>query len=171
MKSVHILGNCKVEIAEYPMPEPKENEVLVKVTASGVCGGEMHSFRGPNAMDMNGGHEVAGIIADPHGHPQWEEGERVGIFTLGGCGKCRWCRQGRDTFCAEVGTPRACHSEYIAVKANAMVKLCDDVSASVAVLLCGDGLGGPMAGRSAPAWARAMSRACSAAGRLASGWC
>jgi len=146
MKSVHILGNCKVEIAEYPMPEPKENEVLVKVTASGVCGGEMHSFRGPNAMDMNGGHEVAGIIADPHGHPQWEEGERVGIFTLGGCGKCRWCRQGRDTFCAEVGTPRACHSEYIAVKANAMVKLCDDVSASVAVLLCGDGLGVPYGG-------------------------
>jgi threonine dehydrogenase-like Zn-dependent dehydrogenase len=146
MKAVHILGNSKVEIAEYPMPEPKDNQVLVKVTASGICGGEMHGFRGEKAMDMNGGHEVAGIIADPNGHPQWEEGDRVGVFTLQGCGKCRWCRQGRDTFCAEVGTPSATHAEYITSRANAMVKLPDDVSFPVAVLLCGDGLGVPYGG-------------------------
>ncbi len=146
MKAVRILGNKQVEIAEFPMPKPDENEVLVKVTASGVCGGEMHAFRGENAMDMNPGHEVSGIIADPNGHAQWEEGDRVGIFTLQGCGKCRWCRQGRDTFCAEVGTPSACHSQYITSRANAMVKLPDDVSAAVAVLLCGDGLGVPYGG-------------------------
>ncbi|HJN18352.1 MAG TPA: zinc-binding dehydrogenase, partial [Armatimonadota bacterium] len=146
MKAVHILGNKQVEIAEYPMPVPAENEVLVKVTASGVCGGEMHSFRGENAMDMNGGHEVSGIIADPNGHAQWEEGDRVGVFTLQGCGKCRWCRRGSDTFCAEVGTPSATHAQYITSRANAMVKLPDDVSAAVAVLLCGDGLGVPYGG-------------------------
>lgn len=146
MKSVHILGNRKVEIAEYPMPEPKENEVLVRVTASGVCGSEMPAFRGEKAMAMNGGHEVVGVVADPNGHPQWEEGDRVGIFTLGGCGKCRWCRMGKDTFCPEVSTPPACHSEYVAPRANAMVKLPDDVSDAVAVLLCGDGLGVPYGG-------------------------
>ena len=143
MKAVHILGGGKVEIAEYPMPEPKENEVLVKVTASGVCGSEMGWVRGDNAMEMNAGHEVAGIVADPNGHPQWEEGDRVGVFTLQGCGKCRWCRAGQDTFCAEVGTPSATHAQYITSKANAMVKLPDDVSFPVAVLLCGDGLGVP----------------------------
>ena len=84
MRSVHLLGNRQVEIAEYPTPEPKDNEVLVKVTASGVCGGEMHSFRAEGPMEMNGGHEVAGIIADPNGHPQWQAGDRVGVFTLGG---------------------------------------------------------------------------------------
>lgn len=143
MKALHILGNSQVEIAEYPMPVPDEDQVLVKVTASGVCGGEMHSFRGPDPLDMNGGHEVAGIIADPNGHPQWEEGDRVGVFTLQGCGKCRWCRRGQDTFCAQVECPSATHAEYIVSRANAMVKLPEDVSFPVAVLLCGDGLGVP----------------------------
>ena len=148
MRAVHILGNRQLEIAEFPMPEPNEDQVLVKVTASGVCGSEMHGFRGENAQAMNGGHEVAGIIADPNGHPQWEEGDRVGVFTLQGCGKCRWCRMGRDTFCAQVGSPSATHAEYITSRATAMVKLPDDVSNPVAVLLCGDGLGVPYGGTS-----------------------
>jgi len=143
MKAVHILGNSQVEIAEYPLPVPEADQVLVKVTASGICGGEMHRFRGPEPMDMNGGHEVAGIVADPNGHPQWEEGDRVGVFTLQGCGKCRWCRRGQDTFCAQVKGPSATHAEYIVSRANAMVKLPEDVSFPVAVLLCGDGLGVP----------------------------
>jgi len=143
MRAVHILGNGKVQIDEYPMPVPNENQVLVKVTASGVCGSEMGAVRGEKGMEMNGGHEVAGIIADPNGHAQWEEGDRVGVFTLQGCGKCRWCRIGKDTFCSEVGTPSATHAEYCVSKAASMVKLNDDVSNPVAVLLCGDGLGVP----------------------------
>ena len=143
MRAVHLLGNGKVQIDEYPMPVPNENQVLVKVTASGVCGSEMGAVRSENGMDSNGGHEVAGVIADPNGHAQWEEGDRVGVFTLQGCGKCRWCRIGKDTFCAEVGTPSATHSQYTLSKAASMVKLPEDISFPVAVLLCGDGLGVP----------------------------
>jgi len=143
MKAVHILGNSKLEIAEFPTPTLTEDRVLVKVMASGVCGSEMHGFRGPDPSPMNAGHEVAGVIADPNGHPQWEEGDRVGVFTLQGCGKCRWCRQGQDTFCADVSGPSPSHSEVITARANALVKLPDDVSFPVAVLLCGDGLGVP----------------------------
>jgi threonine dehydrogenase-like Zn-dependent dehydrogenase len=143
MKAVHILGNKQLEIAEFPTPTPKDDQVLVQVTASGVCGGEMHGFRGPDPSPLNSGHEVAGIIADPNGHPQWEEGDRVGVFTLQGCGKCRWCRRGEDTFCADVGCPSATHAEYITSRAKAMVKLPMDVSFPAAVLLCGDGLGVP----------------------------
>ncbi len=143
MKALHVLGNGKVEIDEFPMPELKENQVLVKVVASGVCGSEMGSIRGEKPMDMNSGHEVSGIVADPNGHAQWEEGDRVGVFTLQGCGKCRWCRMGQDTFCAEVGVPSSTHAEYCSSKANSLVKLPDDVSAPLATLLCADGLGVP----------------------------
>lgn len=143
MKAVHLLGRGRVEIAEYPLPQPQADQVLVKVVASGICGGEMHGFRGPEPLAMNQGHEVSGIVADPNGHPQWQEGDRVGVFTLQGCGKCRWCRRGQDTFCAEVGGPSPAHAEYVVSRAHSLVKLPEDVSCSAAVLLCGDGLGVP----------------------------
>jgi threonine dehydrogenase-like Zn-dependent dehydrogenase len=143
MEAVHILGNKRLEIGEFPRPTPREDQVLVRVMASGICGGEMHGFRGPEPQGMNGGHEVAGVIADPNRHPQWEEGDRVGVFVLQGCGKCRWCRQGKDTFCAEVGGGSPTHAEYCTARANALAKLPEDVSFPQAVMLCGDGLGVP----------------------------
>lgn len=143
MRAVHILGHGQVELDEFPMPEPAEDQVLIRVTASGICGSEMGAVQGERPMQMNGGHEAAGVVADPNGHPQWEEGDRVGIFTLQGCGKCRWCRAGQDTFCAHVTTPSATHSEFCTARAHALVKLPGDVSNPVAVLLCADGLGVP----------------------------
>jgi len=143
MKALHLLGNGNVEIAEYPVPQPDETQVLVRVAASGVCGSEMGAVRGDNGMEMNAGHEVSGVIADPNGHAQWQEGDRVGVFTLQGCGKCHWCRAGQATFCDQVGTPSATHSEYCVSKAHSLVSLPEDVSMPIAVLLCGDGLGVP----------------------------
>ena len=143
MRAVHFMGKGKVEIAEYPTPEPQDDEVLVKVGASGVCGSEMGSVKSDGGMEMNAGHEVAGVVADPNGNARWEKGDRVGVFSLQGCGKCRWCRAGQDTFCDQVRTPSATHAQYITSRASSMVKLPDDVSLSAAVLLCGDGLGVP----------------------------
>jgi threonine dehydrogenase-like Zn-dependent dehydrogenase len=143
MKAVHLAGKGKIEIAEYPMPELKEDQVLVKVTASGVCGSEMGAARSDSGHAMNPGHEVTGIIADPNGHAQWQEGDRVIIFTLQGCGDCAWCRSGRDTFCSQVTTPSSTHAEYCSSRAHAMVKVPEGISDEVAVLLGGDGLGVP----------------------------
>ena len=143
MKTVRMLGNRKVEVVDVPEPTPAENEVLVKVTASALCGSEMGGYHGPDAMETNGGHEVSGVIADPNGHPQWKEGDRVGVFTLQGCGDCHWCRQGKDTYCADIAIVSPTHSEYVTSRANAMVKLPDDVSNTLAALICGDGLGVP----------------------------
>ena len=92
MLTVKLLGNKRLEIGEAPDPKPAPDEVLIQVKASGVCGGEMHGFRAEKGSGGNGGHEVAGVVADPNGHPQWAAGDEVVIFTLQGCGKCRWCR-------------------------------------------------------------------------------
>lgn len=143
MLAVHVLGHGKIEIAEFPTPEPAENEVLVRVAASGVCRGELHGLRADGPSPMNGGHEVAGIVADPNGHARWKEGDPVVVFTLQGCGKCRWCRAGQDTFCAEVSAPAATHAQYVTSKATGMAPLPDDISFPVAVMLGGDGLGVP----------------------------
>ena len=143
MKAVHMLGNSQVEVIEYPVPTPAAEHVLVRVGASGICGGEIKGYRAPDPQPMNGGHEVAGTVEDPNGHPQWDAGDRVGIFTIQGCGYCRWCRQGRDTFCDQVGVPASTHAEYTISRATGMVKLPEDISFELGVMLCGDGLGVP----------------------------
>lgn len=143
MLAVHFLGNSKVELAEYPMPELQPHQVLVEVRASGICGSEMHSVRGPEPSPMNGGHEVSGIVADPNGHPQFAVGDRVGVFVLQGCGICRWCRQGKDTFCEKMGGTTPTHSQFVASSAHGLTRLPDDVPFEIAVLLTADGLGVP----------------------------
>lgn len=143
MKGVRLLGNSQVEIADLPDPKPDADQVLIRVTASGVCGGEVKAYKGEKAMESNPGHEVAGIVEDPNGHPQWQKGDRVGIFTLQGCGYCRWCRMGKNDFCKEVKTPRATHSEFTCSRATAMVKLDDTMDDGLAVLIFGDGMGVP----------------------------
>lgn len=143
MKGVRFLGNSQVEVTDLPDPKPEADQVLIKVTASGICGGEVKAYKGEKAMDANPGHEVAGIVEDPNGHAQWQKGDRVGIFTLQGCGYCRWCRMGKNDFCASVKIPRATHSEYTCSRATAMVKLDDDIDNPMAVLIFGDGMGVP----------------------------
>ena len=143
MRGVRLLGNCEVEIADLPDPVPSEEQVIVQIKASGICGGEVHAYRGEDAMASNPGHEGAGVIADPNGHPQWEAGDRVGIFVLQGCGKCRWCRAGKDTFCEKVSGPSPTHCEYSVSRANALMQLPDDITFPIATLLCGDGIGVP----------------------------
>ena len=144
MLSIKLLGNKKLEIAEVPNPTPAKDEVLIKVKASGVCGGEMPGFRAEKGSGTNDGHEVAGAVADPNGHAQWRKGDEVVIFTLQGCGKCRWCRQGKDTFCHDVRGPKAAHSQFITARAGSMARKPADISFPLAVLLGGDGLGVPM---------------------------
>jgi len=143
MKGVRFLGNCKVEVADLPDPKPEPDQVLIKITASGICGGEIKRYKKDEAMDANPGHEVAGIVEDPNGHPQWQKGDRVGIFTLQGCGYCRWCRMGKNDFCSDIKVPQATHSEYTCSRATGIVKLDDDIDNPLAVLIFGDGMGVP----------------------------
>lgn len=143
MQAVHFLGNGKVAIEEFPVPQPDEDQVLLRVMASGICGSELHSVRSEQGNAMNSGHEVCGVIEDPNGHPQWQKGDRVCVFTLQGCGVCQWCLQGKDTFCNNLKFMSPTHSQFCTSRARAMVKLPDDVPFEVGVLLGADGLGVP----------------------------
>lgn len=143
MRGVRFLGNGKVEIADLPDPKLEKGDVLVKVKASAICGSELGAYRGPNAMNGNGGHEAMGVVADPNGSKRFREGDRVGAAALQGCGNCFWCLQGKSDFCKEVGVISNAHSEFVVSKEIWLHPLADDIDDATGVLLAGDGLGVP----------------------------
>jgi len=143
MKAVKLLGNSKVTVAEFPTPEPEDGQVLIRVTASGLCGSELKSLRAEKESPSNGGHEVVGIVEDPCGSSRLAKGDRVGVHAVWGCGKCRWCVMGQYTYCDDRGGLGGAHAEWICAPDHCCLRLPDDVPFDVGVLLSGDGLGVP----------------------------
>jgi 2-desacetyl-2-hydroxyethyl bacteriochlorophyllide A dehydrogenase len=85
-----------------PMPEPRDDEVLIRVKKVGVCGTDMHIFRGtqpylsyPRVM----GHEVAGIVARAPRSSTLREGTTVAIIPYIACGACQACSRGKPNCC------------------------------------------------------------------------
>ena len=95
----------KVEIREFPVPEPGPGQVLVRMQASGLCHTDIHAAAGDWPVKPNPpftpGHEGVGIIekAGP-GATLHQPGERVAIAWLGkACGHCSYCVDGWETLC------------------------------------------------------------------------
>jgi alcohol dehydrogenase, propanol-preferring len=90
---------------ERPAPEPRPNEIRVRVTACGVCRTDLHLAVGelaPKHPAVVPGHEVVGVV-DAVGSDcvRFRIGDRAGIAWLRHtCGRCRWCRRGQENLCA-----------------------------------------------------------------------
>ncbi|QYN36664.1 zinc-dependent alcohol dehydrogenase family protein [Pseudonocardia sp. DSM 110487] len=87
-----------------PDPDPGPGEVRVRVTACGVCRTDLHLAEGdlaPRRPRTVPGHEVVGVVEEAGpGADRFAPGERIGIAWLRGtCGRCRWCRTGRENLC------------------------------------------------------------------------
>jgi propanol-preferring alcohol dehydrogenase len=119
--------------------------VVVRLRASGLCGSELHGYRGAAAMEdpPNGGHEPAGEVVDASRSRRWRVGDRVGIHAVWGCGQCGWCVQGIYTFCDARTVIGGAHAELAAAPDHVLVALPEDVDFAAGTLLAGDGLGVP----------------------------
>lgn len=97
------------ELKEVPTPEPGPGEVLLKVAGSGACHSDVglfHEFE----SDPNGlltppfvlGHEASGWVeAVGEGVTGFEQGDAYLVYGPIGCGRCRACSRGQDTYCAD----------------------------------------------------------------------
>jgi propanol-preferring alcohol dehydrogenase len=87
--------------AELPDPEPAEGEILVSVSACGVCRTDLHIVDGELTepkLPLVPGHQVVGRAVTAG--ERFAEGELVGIPWLGWtCGTCRYCLSGRENLC------------------------------------------------------------------------
>lgn len=91
---------------ERPRPVPGPGEVLVRVSHVGVCGTDLKIRAGAMGLDVVPlvmGHEVAGVVAElGPGVQGLAPGDRVTVNFYVTCGRCGFCRAGRETLCLEV---------------------------------------------------------------------
>jgi 2-desacetyl-2-hydroxyethyl bacteriochlorophyllide A dehydrogenase len=110
MLGARLYGAEDLRLERLAIPSPGEREVLVRVGACGICGSDLHLFRGadPWAAGFAGprplGHETAGVVsaAGPRAG-RFRPGDRVAIeppFSIG-CGSCPSCHEGRTNLCSE----------------------------------------------------------------------
>jgi S-(hydroxymethyl)glutathione dehydrogenase/alcohol dehydrogenase len=102
---MHEPGRLVVE--ELEQDEPRAGEVGVRMTAVGVCGTDLHSYKGewdrPTPIVL--GHEGAGVVeAAGSGVTTVREGDRVVLSWAPACGECGPCRRGRPAACGPLST-------------------------------------------------------------------
>jgi alcohol dehydrogenase, propanol-preferring len=87
--------HAPLEVEERPVLEPRDdNEVVVRVLASGVCHSDLHVVEGyfPSPLPLILGHEIAAEVEDVG---------NVLVYTPWGCGNCRFCRAGDEMICPD----------------------------------------------------------------------
>jgi L-iditol 2-dehydrogenase len=103
MKAARLYAVGDLRLADEPAPEPGPGESLVKVTAVGICGSDLHWWGEAGIGDARLahplvlGHEAAGVIEDGP-----DRGRRVAIDPAIPCGSCRPCRDGYRNLCLRI---------------------------------------------------------------------
>ena len=104
MLAAFYAGPQRIEVREVLTPRPGPGEVLVRVRACGICGSDLHFYRGelPAFPNNSPGHEFAGEIAELGDKAQgWSPGQRVLVEPLWVCRECEYCRAGDHQLCRQ----------------------------------------------------------------------
>lgn len=141
MKAARLHGTGDLRVAEEPVPEPGPGMTLVRVTAVGICGSDLHWWDEAGIGDARLdrplvlGHEAAGVVADGP-----RRGERVAIDPAIPCEHCRQCRDGYRNLCPNVrfaghGTNDGAMREFLPWPTQRLHRLPDALSAADGAML------------------------------------
>ncbi len=107
-----------LEMIELLSPKPGPDEVLIKVSACGVCHTELDEIEGrtaPSFYPIILGHQVTGRIVELGADVKTVKvGDRIGVaWIFSSCGKCNYCNSGNENLCPEFrATGRDVHGGY-----------------------------------------------------------
>lgn len=95
-----------LELVELPEPVPAEREILIRVSACGVCHTELDEIEGrtpPPSLPIILGHQVVGVVEQlGRNAGRFRVGERVGVaWIYSACGQCQFCLAGNENLCAQ----------------------------------------------------------------------
>ncbi len=140
-----------LQMSELPDPVPRDNEILVRVSACGVCHTELDEIEGrtpPPRFPIVLGHQIIGRVVTVGSFvTRFHGGERVGVaWIYSACGQCVYCRSGRENLCEQfLATGRDAHggyAEYLTISEDFAYRLPEIFSdAEAAPLLCAGAIG------------------------------
>lgn len=143
MRALKYEGNDQLVVRNVPVPEPKDNEALIKVSYTGICGSDLLIWEGnyPRVVPpITIGHEFSGTV-EKKGREvtSINEGSRVVINPLITCNTCDMCNSGDYNLCPElrmIGSDRnGGMAEFVAVPENQLFELPESVSLQDAALI------------------------------------
>lgn len=138
--TLHNIDDFRLDDVE--MPVIAENEVLVEVKATGICGSDIPRVykTGTYSYPLVPGHEFSGVVKQTGTavDEKWK-GKRVGVFPLVPCKRCIPCKNKQYEMCRNysyLGSRRdGGFAEYVAVPVENLLKLPDNISYEVATML------------------------------------
>lgn len=144
MKAVQVVKPNELRVIEMEKPVIDEtNNVLIKMTAAGICGSDVGIYHGTNAAATYPrviGHEMVGVVVEAGPTAKKVKvGDRVIVDQVTACGHCYACRKGRPNVCGNLKV-RGVHidggyREYMAVPDSDCYLVPDMLSDEEAVMI------------------------------------
>jgi len=98
-------SSAPLELVTLPDPTPGPGELLLRVSACGVCHTELDEIEGrtpPPRLPIILGHQVVGVVEGAGGATRFQPGDRVGVaWIYSACGDCKFCRSGDENLCPD----------------------------------------------------------------------
>jgi 2-desacetyl-2-hydroxyethyl bacteriochlorophyllide A dehydrogenase len=131
-----------LEVVDLAAPTPGPHEVVVEVSAAGICGSDVHGVASRSSRrqpPLVMGHELAGRVVEVGAEVAGDlAGKRVAVNPQVPCGLCLACRSGGENVCADRelvgGTRPGGFAELVCVPASCIHPVSDALDPSVAVL-------------------------------------
>src|SRR5580693_2155698 len=127
------------EVVELPDPTPDTGQLVIRVTACGVCGSDIKAQPfAPAGMVM--GHELGGEVVAVGAHTDgWSESTNVAVLPVISCGSCRYCRAGLVSHCPKASYigmgPAGGFAEYAAAPGDHCFALPKELPADYSALV------------------------------------
>lgn len=144
MKVAFVTEPLKVEIRDVPIPSVGEEDVLIQMAYAGICGSDLHLYKGTHAfrkLPAALGHEISGtVVRVGKKVTQFHIGDHVTVEPQIVCGECEFCRSGRQNLCTRKivpGTPQwlGTFAEYFVAPERTVYKIVEKVDLKVAALV------------------------------------
>jgi threonine dehydrogenase-like Zn-dependent dehydrogenase len=134
VKALVWYGDDRLELDELPEPEAGAGDVVLDVRLAGICGSDLHPYRGhpgPRRPPLVLGHEAIGTVAGRPG--------RFAVFPIVACGRCAACARGEENLCERRGLlgldRQGVFAERVAVAADALIPVPEGLDDRLAVLV------------------------------------
>lgn len=144
--------NLPLEPEEMAVPVPGPDQILIKISACGVCHTELDQIEGriePPLLPVIPGHQPVGTVEDiGEDVTLFKKGDRAGAtWIFSSCGSCRFCRESLENLCPDFKAT-GCHAhggyaEYMVIGQDYALKIPDSLEDfnNIAPLMCSGAVG------------------------------